>query len=120
MSRQRFKEQEADYFFGHLVHNRIVPENRFSTRLNGVMYRGSDSLRNWRGTIRAEPGVGRPPYDPAVLLDMLRVAYLYDLSERQVEEVARFANINLTSKFFRQSDLGRIRSATHMVQQLTD
>ena len=40
---------------------------------------------------------GRPPYDPAVLLKMLLVAYLYNLSERQVEEVA---NYQLPVKWF--------------------
>jgi transposase len=29
---------------------------------------------------------GRPPYDPAVLLKMLLISYLYELSERQAEQ----------------------------------
>jgi len=44
----------------------------------------------------------------------LQTAYTYppDLSDR-------FANINVTSEFFRHSDPERVRSATHMVKQLT-
>jgi predicted AlkP superfamily phosphohydrolase/phosphomutase len=44
----------------------------------------------------------------------LQTAYTYppDISDR-------FANINITSEFFRHSDPERVRSATHMVKQLT-
>ena len=50
-------------------------------------------VKYYRGKAR----IGRPPYDPALLLKMLLVAYLYDLSERQVEEMARF---NIPVKYF--------------------
>jgi transposase len=42
------------------------------------------------GTYRGGAEVGRPPYDPTVILRMLLVAYLYDLSERQVEEMVNY------------------------------
>jgi len=44
----------------------------------------------------------------------LQTAYTYppDMSDR-------FSNINITSEFFRHSDPERVRSATHMVKQLT-
>jgi len=96
MARQRFKEQRTDSFFGHLVYDRIVPEDHFFRRLNEIIpwERFTKKLvRYYQGRAR----IGRPPYDPAVLLKMLLVAYLYDLSERQVEEMARF---NLPVKYF--------------------
>jgi predicted AlkP superfamily phosphohydrolase/phosphomutase len=45
----------------------------------------------------------------------LQTAYTYP-----PDMANRFANINITSEFFRHSDPERIRSATHMVKQLTD
>jgi transposase len=41
--------------------------------------------------------VARPPYDPTGILRMLLVAYLYDLSEPQVEEMV---NYHLPMKYF--------------------
>jgi IS5 family transposase len=96
MARQRFKEQGTDSFFGRLVYDRIVPEDHFFRKLNEVIpwERFTRKLvKYYRGKAR----IGRPPYDPALLLKMLLVAYLYDLSERQVEEMARF---NIPVKYF--------------------
>lgn len=41
--------------------------------------------------------VGRPPYDPVLMLKMLLIARLYGVSERQVEEVATY---HLGIKYF--------------------
>lgn len=41
--------------------------------------------------------MGRPPFDPAMLLKMELLAYLYHLSERQVEV---YVNENLPAKYF--------------------
>ena len=41
--------------------------------------------------------VGRPPFDPALVLKVEMIVYLYKLSERQVE---MFINENLPAKFF--------------------
>jgi IS5 family transposase len=41
--------------------------------------------------------VGRPPFDPALMLKVEMIAYLYKLSERQVE---MYINENLPAKFF--------------------
>ncbi len=40
---------------------------------------------------------GRPPYDPALILRMLLIAYLYNLSERQTEQMV---NENIPMKYF--------------------
>jgi len=96
MARQRFKEQGTESFFGSLVYDRIVPEGHFFRRLNAIIpweRFTKELVKYYRGRARE----GRPPYDPAVLLKMLLVSYLYDLSERQVEEMARF---NLPVKYF--------------------
>lgn len=41
--------------------------------------------------------VGRPPFDPALVLKVEVIAYLYKLSERQVEV---YVNENLPAKYF--------------------
>jgi IS5 family transposase len=62
----------AEHFLRKL--EELVPWDRFTRKL----------VQFYRGKARQ----GRPPYDPAVLLKMLLVAYLYNLSERQTEVVA--------------------------------
>ncbi|MGB4596137.1 MAG: transposase, partial [Anaerolineaceae bacterium] len=46
---------------------------------------------------KGEGVVGRPPFDPALMLKLEVLAYLYQLSERQVEV---YINENLPAKFF--------------------
>ena len=59
----------------------VVPWQRFTYKL----------LKYYKGKAQ----VGRPPYDPAVLLKMLLLAYLYDLSECDVE---RLCNRDMPAK----------------------
>jgi transposase, IS5 family len=89
MGQRRFKPVGLSSFFGDLVYQRIVPRDHFLVRLNEVI--------NWEvfvpPFIEAYRGLaeeGRPPYSPIVLLKMLLIAYLYDLSERETEEVTNF------------------------------
>ena len=70
-----------DHFLVKL--NEVVPWQRFTYKL----------VKYYRGKAKE----GRPPYDPALLLKMLLVSYLYDISERQTEEVA---NLNLAVSTF--------------------
>lgn len=84
MAGQRFKEQGTDSFFGRLVYDRIVPEDHFFRKLNEII--------PWERFTRK-----LVKYYRGKALKMLLVAYLYDLSERQVEEMARF---NIPMKYF--------------------
>ena len=96
MNQERFKKQERETFFGNFIYDRVVPQNHFLRQLDAVVAwsRFTKKLvRFYQGKARQ----GRPPYDPAVLLKMLLVAYLYNLSERQTEEVA---NYHLPVKWF--------------------
>ncbi|NIN99993.1 MAG: hypothetical protein GTN93_32745 [Anaerolineae bacterium] len=88
MGRERSKEQGTDSFFGRLVYDRVVPQAHFFGKLNEIIpwERFTRKLLKY---YRGKAPTGRSPYDPALLLKMLLVAYLYDLSERQVEEMAR-------------------------------
>ena len=96
MGKERFKEGKRDSFFGDFVYEQVVPKDHFLVKLNDVIpwQRFTYKLvKYYRGRAKE----GRPPYDPAVLLKMLLVSYLYDISERQTEEVA---NLNLAVKYF--------------------
>jgi IS5 family transposase len=96
MSQERFKRLGEDSFFGRMVYDRVIPRDHFLMRLDETIpwQRFTYKLvKYYRGGAKE----GRPPYEPAVLLKMLLVAFLYNLSERQVEEVA---NYNLAVKCF--------------------
>jgi IS5 family transposase len=96
MTGERFKAQDSGTFFGDFLYDRIVPEDHFLRQLEALIPwpRFTRRLvRLYRGKARQ----GRPPYDPAVILKMLLVAYLYNLSERQTEVVA---NDSLSIKWF--------------------
>jgi transposase len=96
MTGERFKAQDSGTLFGDFLYDRIVPEDHFLRQLDALIPwpRFTRKLvRLYRGKARQ----GRPPYDPAVILKMLLVSYLYDLSERQTEVVA---NDSLSIKWF--------------------
>jgi transposase len=88
MGGERFQRQDRGSFFRDMIYDRVVPADHFLHQLEELVPwdRFTRKLvRCYRGKARQ----GRPPYDPAVLLKMLLVAYLYNLSERQTEVVAR-------------------------------
>ncbi len=89
MGQKRFKPLGLGSFFGDLVYTRVVPRNHFLVKLN--------QLIDWEQFVPillpAYEGLaeeGRPPYSPVVLLKMLLITHLYNLSERQTEEVVNF------------------------------
>ena len=83
-------------FYGDFLYDMIVPQNHFLRHLREAVpwqrytYR---LIKYYRG--KGERG--RPPVDPAVVLKMLLLSYLYDLSERDVEE---YCNMHLAAKYF--------------------
>jgi IS5 family transposase len=96
MRRTRFKELGTGSFFGDLVYERVIPEGHFLRALERVV--------DWRvfterlvALYRGRARIGRPPYNPVVMLKMLLLTYLYDLSERQTEV---YVNDSLSGKWF--------------------
>ena len=89
MSRERFKARAEDSFFGRFVYDQVIPHDHFLVKLKEIIPwpRFTHKLVKY---YRSRAREGRPPYDPALLLRMLLVSYLYDLSERQTEEVANY------------------------------
>jgi hypothetical protein len=89
MGRERSKEGKRDSFFESFLYEQVVPKDHFLVKLNEVVpwQRFTYKLvKYYRGKAKE----GRPPYDPAVLLQMLLVSYLYDVSERRTDVVGIF------------------------------
>ena len=96
MPRERFRETGKGSFYGEMVYDRAVPKDNFLRKLNEVVdWRPFTQklLRYYKGGAEYGP----PPYEPTLILKMLLVSYLYDLSERQVEE---YVNDSLSAKNF--------------------
>ena len=96
MTRKRYKQQGTGTFFGDYLYERTVPDSHFLRQLEAVV--------NWEmfaeklvGLYRGKAEVGRPPYNPSVILKMLLLAYLYEMSERRTEA---FVNDSLSAKYF--------------------
>ncbi len=96
MGARRFKHLGAGTFFGDFVYQRAVAPDHFLRKLADLV--------DWEWftdrLIRLYQGggeVGRPPYDPVVILKMLLLSYLYNLSERQAEV---YCNDSLSAKCF--------------------
>lgn len=94
----RFKKQTTDSFFGSFLYEQIIPKNHFLVKAKEIIDwdRFSHKLLKWY-RISESKGGGKPPYNPALLLRMLFLSYLYNISERQIEERVTF---DLTFKYF--------------------
>ena len=96
MEQQRFIKTDSDSFFGNYLYDQIVPQEHFLRKLLQII----DWDRFTKKLIKLYKGegvVGRPPFDPQLLLKVELIAYFYHLSERQVEV---YINENLPAKFF--------------------
>ena len=96
MPPKRYIKQDQDSFFGHYLYNQLIPKNHFYRKLNEII----DWERFTQALIEFYKGggeYGRPPYDPALVLKMLFVSYLYNLSECQTEI---YVNENVPAKYF--------------------
>ena len=96
MTRRRYKRLGAGSFFGELVYERAVPDSHFLRHLDQVVEWGRFSERLIR-LYKGQAQEGRPPYEPAIILKMLLLSYLYNLSERQTEV---YVNDSLSAKCF--------------------
>lgn len=94
----RFKKQTTDSFFGSFLYEQVIPKNHFLVKAKEIIDWEvfSRKLLKWY-RISESRGGGNIPYDPALLLRMLFLSYLYNISERQIEERVTF---DLTFKYF--------------------
>ena len=96
MAKERYVETGENSFFGEYVYDQIVPQEHFLRKLKQIISweRFTEKLIK----LYKDGGMyGRPPFEPALLLKMEMIAYLYNLSERQVET---YVNDNLSAKYF--------------------
>lgn len=96
MEKQRFVETGSSSFFGEYLYDQVVPAEHFLRQLKRII----EWERFTQKLIRIYKGggvVGRPPFDPALVLKMELIAYLYNLTERQAEI---YVNENLPAKYF--------------------
>src|SRR4030043_212791 len=96
MDNPRFAETGKSSFFGEYIYDQVVPQSHFLRQLNQII----DWDRFTRKLLKLYKGggmVGRPPFDPAMILKMELIAYLYKLTERQVEV---YVNENMPAKYF--------------------
>ena len=96
MSRERFQSTDMNSLYGQFLYDRVVSKGHFLRRLREVVpwQRFTYKLVKY---YRGKAQQGRPPYDPSILLRMLLLAYLYDLSESEVE---RFCQESMPAKYF--------------------
>jgi hypothetical protein len=96
MENQRFVDIGDHSFYGEFVDDQIIPTDHFLCKLRALL----DWERFTRKLIclyKGEGVVGRPPFDPALVLMMELIAYLYNLTERHVEV---YIVENLPAKYF--------------------
>lgn len=96
MEKPHFVETGKSSFFGEYLYDQVVPAEHFLRQLKQII----QWERFTQKLIRLYKGggvVGRPPFDPALVLKMELIAYLYNLTERQVEV---YLNENLPAKYF--------------------
>jgi len=96
MEQKRFVETGNQSFYGEYLYDQIISSDHFLRKLRQVID-WSHFTHKLIHLYKGEGVVGRPPFDPALVLKVELIAYLYDLSERQVEI---YINENLPAKFF--------------------
>ncbi|HOO50942.1 MAG TPA: transposase, partial [Alphaproteobacteria bacterium] len=96
MDKQRFVETGSNSFYGEYLYDQIVRQDHFLRKLK-VILDWEHFTKRLIKLYKGEGVVGRPPFDPAMILKIELIAYLYNLSERQVEV---FVNENLPAKYF--------------------
>lgn len=94
----RYHDTGQGSFFGDIAYQRLLQRHseHFLLALQGLFDWDAQSevlIRLYKGQGR----VGRPPYPPALILKMLFLSYLYNVSERAMEELA---DLNLLVKWF--------------------
>jgi IS5 family transposase len=96
VSKIRCKDSGLNSFHGDFLYDQTVSKGHFLRKLNEIV----DWARFTRKLLKYYHGrgeIGQSPYDPVLILKMLLLSYLFNISERQVEEVV---NDSLSAKCF--------------------
>lgn len=92
----RFKSTTENSFFGGFLYDQVLDKNHFLVKARNEI----DWQEISRGFEKAYKGGGEygpTPYHPALLLRYLLIPYLFNISEREAEDVVRH---NLLAKYF--------------------
>ena len=81
-------------FYGDHIYDRVIPDNHFLKLLERAV---DFSFVNDLCRDAYNPDVGRPAYEPQMMFKMLFLQFLYDISDRRIEEEVNF---NLVLKWF--------------------
>jgi len=81
-------------FYGDHIYDRIIPEGHFLKQLEKAI---DFSFVNDLCRDAYNPDIGRPAYEPQMMFKMLFLQFLYDISDRRIEEEVNF---NLVLKWF--------------------
>lgn len=89
MNQPNFKDVGMGSFFGEFLYETVVPRDHFLVLLN--------ELIDWDATVpillpayQGEAQVGNRPYKPSLIFKMLLLSHLYNISERQTEELVNY------------------------------
>jgi len=96
MGRERCKESALDSFHGNLLYEQAVPADHFLVKL-GQVVDWSKFTRKFLKYYKGQGKLGQAPYNPTLILKMLLLSYLFNVSERQTEEIV---NDSLSAKYF--------------------
>jgi IS5 family transposase len=96
MEQRHYKETGKGTFYGDYIYDQMIPQGHFLRKLNEAIdwKRFSQKLIN---LYKGNGQYGRPPFEPALVLKMLLLAYTYQLSERQTET---YVNDSMSAKYF--------------------
>lgn len=87
MAKERCKDTTVHSFYGHFLYQQKVAKGHFLRKLDEVID-WSRFTKQLLSYYRGKGEIGQAPYDPALILKMLLLSYLYNISERQVEALA--------------------------------
>jgi len=81
-------------FYGDHIYDQVIPDDHFLKQLEKAV---DFSFVNDLCRDAYNPDVGRPAYEPQMMFKMLFLQFLYDISDRRIEEEVKF---NLVLKWF--------------------
>lgn len=81
-------------FFGSMIYERIIPESHFLKQLSNAV--DFSFINGLCGDLYCQDN-GRAGWEPALMFKVVFLQFLYDISDRQVEEQLRY---NLVFKWF--------------------
>lgn len=94
----RFHETGKGSFFGDLVYDRVLKRHpRHFLVLLARMFDWEGKTASFIRLYKGKGLIGRRPYEPVLIFKMLFLSYLYNVSERSMEELA---DLNVLVKWF--------------------